>query len=121
MRRQARRTACAVALLLLPAAALAQPEPVRLVAAGSLTAALGELARAFPATPGGVPVNTRSGPSGLMREGVAGRPGDFGAARLRRGGGGQRLTGCRRLPRAGPRGARQAAAPTRCETFFVTV
>lgn len=69
MMRFARRIACAVALLL-PAVALAQPEPVRLVAAGSLTAALGELARAFPDTPGGVPVTTRFGPSGLMREGI---------------------------------------------------
>lgn len=69
MMRLARRIACA-AVLLLPAAALAQPAPLHLVAAGSLTAALGELARAFPDTPGGVAVETRFGPSGLMREGI---------------------------------------------------
>lgn len=55
-------------LLLAPMAALAQPEPLRLVGAGSLTASMGEVARAFAATPGGVPVTTTFGPSGLMRE-----------------------------------------------------
>ncbi|WP_255569440.1 substrate-binding domain-containing protein [Neoroseomonas alba] len=63
-----RRIALACALLL-PAAARAQ-EPVRLVAAGSLTASLGEVAQAFAAMPGGAPVVTRFGPSGLMREGI---------------------------------------------------
>jgi len=42
--------------------------PLRLLAAGSLTLALGEIARAFAGTPGGVPVETGFGPSGLLRE-----------------------------------------------------
>lgn len=43
---------------------------MRLVAAGSLTGALTDLAQAFAVTLGGVPVVTRFGPSGLMREGI---------------------------------------------------
>jgi ABC-type molybdate transport system substrate-binding protein len=54
------------AMLLAPLAAGAQP--LQLVAAGSLTASMGEVAQAFAAGPGGVPVATTFGPSGLMRE-----------------------------------------------------
>jgi ABC-type molybdate transport system substrate-binding protein len=42
--------------------------PVRLAAAGSLTEALGEVARSFAALPGNPQVETRFGPSGLQRE-----------------------------------------------------
>ncbi len=70
-----RRGAAAAALLLLaslggvPAApATAETSPLRLLAAGSLTHALGEVAQAFAASPGGEAVATGFGPSGLLRE-----------------------------------------------------
>ncbi len=51
----------------LPAAA----EPVRLAAAGSLRAALAEVASAFAAAPGGAPVTQTYAPSGLLRQRIA--------------------------------------------------
>lgn len=53
-------------------AAPAAAEPVRLAAAGSLRAALHEVAQAFAASPGGVPVAETYGPSGLLRQRIAG-------------------------------------------------
>lgn len=50
-----------------PRPAGAEPPPVRLVAAGSLTAALGDVAQVF-ADSTNQPVQTRFGPSGLMRQ-----------------------------------------------------
>jgi ABC-type molybdate transport system substrate-binding protein len=54
-------------LLAMPAAA----EPVRLAAAGSLRAALAEVALAFANAPGGAPVAETYGPSGLLRQRIA--------------------------------------------------
>ncbi len=54
-------------LLAMPAAA----EPVRLAAAGSLRAALAEVATAFAAAPGGGPVAQTYAPSGLLRQRIA--------------------------------------------------
>ena len=53
-------------------AAPAEAEPVRLAAAGSLRAALSEIATAFAASPGGVPVAETYAPSGLLRQRIAG-------------------------------------------------
>ncbi|PZW42303.1 molybdenum ABC transporter molybdate-binding protein [Humitalea rosea] len=58
-------------LLALVAATPASAEPVRLAAAGSLRAALSEVATAFAASPGGGPVTTSFGPSGLLRQRIA--------------------------------------------------
>ena len=65
-----RMTRRVAALLLVASTAQAQgaPEPVRLAAAGSLTEAMGEVARAFAAAPGNPTVVTTFGPSGLLRE-----------------------------------------------------
>ena len=52
----------------MPAAA----EPVRLAAAGSLRAALAEVAQAFERAPGGGPVAQSYAPSGLLRQRIAG-------------------------------------------------
>ncbi|WP_431284556.1 molybdate ABC transporter substrate-binding protein [Humitalea sp. 24SJ18S-53] len=51
-----------------PSPVWAQAEPLRLLAAGSLTQAMGEVAAAFAGTPGGQQVATGFGPSGLLRE-----------------------------------------------------
>ncbi len=56
-------------------AAPAQAEPVRLAAAGSLRAALSEVATAFAASPGGVPVTETYAPSGLLRQRITGGEG----------------------------------------------
>lgn len=53
----------------------AQAEPIRLAAAGSLRAALSEVAAAFAASPGGMPVTETYGPSGLLRQRIAGGEG----------------------------------------------
>lgn len=53
-------------------AAPAQAEPVRLAAAGSLRAALSEVATGFAASPGGAPVIETYAPSGLLRQRIAG-------------------------------------------------
>jgi ABC-type molybdate transport system substrate-binding protein len=58
----------AALLLALPAAA----EPVRLAAAGSLGAALAEVAKAFERAPGGGAVTQTYAPSGLLRQRIAG-------------------------------------------------
>lgn len=70
------RAALALAVALLVAVpAAAAVEPVRLAAAGSLRAALTEVAAAFAAAPGGVPVAETYGPSGLLRQRIsAGEP-----------------------------------------------
>lgn len=52
-------------------AAPVQAEPLRLAAAGSLRAALSEVATAFAASPGGVPVTETYAPSGLLRQRIA--------------------------------------------------
>ena len=60
-----------LALAVLPAksgSGVAQGDPLRLLAAGSLTEAIGEIARAYATAPGGQPVETGFGPSGLLRE-----------------------------------------------------
>ncbi|NNM74735.1 molybdate ABC transporter substrate-binding protein [Enterovirga aerilata] len=54
------------------ALAPARAEPVLLHAAGSLREAMGEATRAFEAGPGGAPVSSRFGPSGLLRDEIAG-------------------------------------------------
>ena len=60
------------ALAVLAMAKGAAAEPVRLHAAGSLRDALTEVARAFDAAPGGVSVEAKFGPSGLLRDAIAG-------------------------------------------------
>ncbi len=62
------RRAALLLLLLFAGPVAAQPEPLRLLAAGSLTQAMGAVAEAFAATPGGQRVETGFGPSGLLRE-----------------------------------------------------
>lgn len=57
----------AALLLAMPAAA----EPVRLAAAGSLRAALAEVAQAFGRAPGGGAVTQTHAPSGLLRQRIA--------------------------------------------------
>jgi ABC-type molybdate transport system substrate-binding protein len=47
---------------------MSQSQPLRFVAAGSLTQAMTDLAGAFAAAPGGQPVERTFGPSGLLRE-----------------------------------------------------
>ena len=68
--------AAGAALGFLLALAMAVPavaaEPVRLAAAGSLRAALDEVAAASDAAPGGARVAATYGPSGLLRQRVAG-------------------------------------------------
>jgi ABC-type molybdate transport system substrate-binding protein len=53
------------------AAGTAAAEPLHLAAAGSLRAALSEVAAGFAAGPGGVPVTQTYGPSGLLRSRIA--------------------------------------------------
>lgn len=65
------RAALALAAALLMAAMPATAEPVRLAAAGSLRAALAEIAAGFAAAPGGVPVEQTYAPSGLLRQRIA--------------------------------------------------
>lgn len=62
------RGAALVLLCLLGGWAAAQTEPLRLLAAGSLTQPMGAVAEAFAGTPGGQRVETGFGPSGLLRE-----------------------------------------------------
>jgi ABC-type molybdate transport system substrate-binding protein len=61
------RAALALVLALLPTIPAAA-EPVRLAAAGSLRVALAEVASAFAAAPGGVPVAQTYAPSDLLRQ-----------------------------------------------------
>jgi ABC-type molybdate transport system substrate-binding protein len=58
----------AALIFAMPAAA----EPVRLAAAGSLRAALAEVAQAFARAPGGAAVTQTYAPSGLLRQRIAG-------------------------------------------------
>ena len=66
--------ALAVALLAVPGAPgrAGAAEPVRVASAGSLRAALDEAAAAFAGLPGGAPVERTYGPSGLLRQRIAG-------------------------------------------------
>lgn len=57
-----------LAALLWSGTGQAQPTALQVVAAGSLSQAVGEMVRAFAATPGGWPTEARFGPSGLLRE-----------------------------------------------------
>jgi len=57
-----------LAATLLMAAPVAAAEPVRLAAAGSLRAALAEVATGFAASPGGAQVAQSYAPSGLLRQ-----------------------------------------------------
>jgi ABC-type molybdate transport system substrate-binding protein len=66
-----KRLVLAALLMATPAAG----EPLRLAAAGSLRAALSEVATAFAASPGGVPVTQSYAPSGLLRQRIAGGEG----------------------------------------------
>ncbi|MBY0336431.1 MAG: molybdate ABC transporter substrate-binding protein [Acetobacteraceae bacterium] len=63
------------ALLTVAASGTGSAEPVRLAAAGSLRAALSEVAAAFSAAAGGAPVAETYAPSGLLRQRIAGGEG----------------------------------------------
>lgn len=72
MPRRLPRVIAALSAAAFAAAAPAAAEPLRLAAAGSLRAALSEVASAFAAAPGGTPVTETYGPSGLLRQRIAG-------------------------------------------------